>query len=237
MKTLPPLPLLIVLILGCQSREREPGISEFLPSDYVLDGSVSHLEMMDTIQMTTYYEDENLVIREAKDRYYIGVRSNRKTILSAYYLAPDQLKVMHASGALGETNFLRTDEYWVKDRPKWDWRYRDTVIWGRYHKEDYLHKDPIQDFETYYQTFGWVANTISFGSNREMELVISKDLVEDVTNFCVSYEFDTPAGVRTIIAPGRPGGITQNDSLNALIHEGAIPLLPDTLLHDFFKLE
>lgn len=228
--------VLLLLTLGCNSGESDLSQPRFLPSDYSLDGSVSMLETYDSIQMKIYYSDENLIIKESKDSYYVGVKSNSKTILSAYKVSKDTIKVMHASASLGETNFLNIGDHWVKDRLKWDWRYRDTVVWGRYHKRNYLHQHPIQDFNEYFQTYNWVANTVSFGSNREMEFVISKKMLPDITSLLVTYQVSTSNGIRVMAGPKPQSGITLSDSLNALIHEGALPLLPDTLPGNFFNI-
>lgn len=226
----------MVLVLGCISSESELNQSKLLPFDYSLDGAISLLETYDTIQMNLYYSDDNLIIKETKDLYYVGVRSNTKTILNAYKISKDSIKIMHASASLGETNFLKIGEYWVKDPLKWDWRYRDTVVWGRYHKQNYLHEHPLQDFSEYYEVFNWVANTVSFGSNREMEFVISKNILPDISSLLVTYQIKTSNGTRVITGPGLQSGITLSDSLNALIHEGALPLLPDTLPENFFNI-
>lgn len=227
---------LFVLIQCCKPADSANLRTEFLPPDYSLNGSVSLLETNDTVQMSIYYSDENLLIKEAQNAYYVGVRSNCKTILSAYIISDDTIKIMHASASLGETNFVKNNDQWVKDRLKWDWRYRDTVVWGRYHKKDFLHKQPIQDFNEYFQTFNWVANTVSFGSNREMEFVISKNILKDISSLLITYQLQTEKGIVVETGPSSQIGLTSSDSLNALIHEGALPLLPDTLSGSFFNV-
>ncbi len=227
---------LCLLLLSCQSSQQADIQCKLpLPFDYKLDGAVSYLEELDTSLMELVYTDHRLMIKSGPDYYYLAVRSDTATILNAYIFSPNKVKVMHASGALGETNFTKEVNTWVKDRSRWDWRYRDTVIWGRYHKKDYMHAQPIQDFGDYYCTFKWVANTISFGSRREMEMVVSKDLVQDLSDLRVTYTIAGEDKVELVTGPAFAIGLTATDSINEIIHEGALPLLPDTLPAHFFQ--
>lgn len=224
--------ILMIAILGTSCKNEKS--KELLSKPYLLDGSISVSEKNDTLLYDLLYENEFLFIKESQEHFYIGLHSDTKTIINAYYLGDDQVKVMHASASLGEINFNRNDSNeWVRDRDKWDWRYRDKDVWSSYHGEDYLHQDPILDFETFYSTFGWVSNTVSFGSYRDMEMIISKEIVPNVQQLFISFDVSFDQDSTKVFSWPYP---LREDSIEVLrIHQGGIPLLPKTLSTNYFK--
>ncbi|MEQ6168241.1 hypothetical protein AAOE16_13690 [Ekhidna sp. MALMAid0563] len=221
------------LFISCSNKEKSE--TNILSEPYLLDGSISVFEKNDTIFYDLLYEGHFLLIKENQEHFYIGVHSDIKTIMNVYHLGDDQIKIMHASASLGEINFDRnTSNEWVRDRDKWDWRYRDKQVWTNYHGEDYLHQDPIRDFETFYSTFGWVGSTVSFGSQREMEMVISKEKVHDLDQLVVSLDIRFDEDSTHVYS--WPFLLT-DDSLEVFkIHQGGIPLLPKVLATDYFNI-
>jgi len=190
---------------------------QWLPEGYELNGAISTMEYRDTAHFKPVYQDGNLLIKESKDAYYVAIQSNGMTIGNVYYLGETQLKVMHVSAAAGETNYDWVDQQWKKDRQKWDWRHRDTQYW----KE--LHASPLQDLKAFYQTFHWVGTTVSKGSYRELEFLLSKELVKDFERLRVSYLKRTTEGGKLITGPGEDKGILTDEEMNMKIHMGDMP--------------
>lgn len=192
-------------------------MAQWLPNGYELNGAVGTTELRDTIHFKKVYQDEHLLIKESKDAYYVGILSNSRTIGNVYYLDESQLKIMHVSAAAGETNYNLVDGEWSKDRPKWDWRHRDTQYW------DELHNKPLQDLKTFYETFNWVGTTISKGSHRELEFLLSKELIRDFDRLRISFIKQTADGSTLVIGPGKDKKIVTDDDLNLKLHMGDLP--------------
>ncbi|MEB3346416.1 hypothetical protein U6A24_13145 [Aquimarina gracilis] len=192
-------------------------IGQFLPEGYKLDGAVSAFELTDSLAFKKIYKDDHLLIKENKEAYYVGIQSDLWTIANLYYLGDKQFKIMHVSGAMGETNYNLTDKGWIKDRDKWDWQFRDPMFW----KE--MHPEAIQDQELFYKTFDWVGSVVSYGSFRELEFIISKKLATDFKKLRVTFQLKDGDGRKLITGPGNEKEITPDPKLNLDLHMGELP--------------
>jgi hypothetical protein len=130
----------------------------------------------------------------------------------------NNIKIMHASAALGEANYIKKDSQWKKDSDNWVWRHRDTNYW----KE--LHDSPLQNQKSFYKVFGWFANTVSKGSYREWEFIVSKTLITNIKKLGITFYFNEKK-VKMINEPIWFNGITSNYEQNVKIHQGDLPLI------------
>ena len=185
-----------------------------LPEKYQIDGSVSVFEHRDDPdEFITVLTTDHYVIKENDALYYIGIQSNTSTIANLYIMDKDNIKVMHASAAVGEHNYVKSENIWTKDRQKWDWRHRDMNIW------DKLHAQPLQDMNAFYKEFGWFSSTISNGSYREWEFLVSKELLKDIKNLGMTF-FVKQEDKKMVNEPEWFDGVTADYEINVKLHMG-----------------
>jgi hypothetical protein len=187
-----------------------------LPEPFVLDGTISVAELRSKDAFPIVEEDDWVTIREKDNLVYIAVTSNQLTIISAFLVGFEQLKVLHASAALGEANYNRQGETWQPDRERFDWIYRDPLFWG-----DEKHPDGVDSPAAFFQKYGWTANTVGMGSAREMELVFDKTRVGPYARVVVSYTRKDGESGELVLGPGEQ--ILTGDSARDLsIHNGEL---------------
>ncbi len=192
------------------------GQAQKLPEGYKIDGSISWLEDPDK-KMEEVARGENYLIKEYEDLYYIGIRTNTVTIGNIYYLDDDKVVVMHASAALGAIGFLKSaDGQWAPEAPKFVWTHRDPAYISEDDQTDYI------PFEDYYRTFDWVANTITAGSSREMEFVVSKRIVKDPKDLRISFSKLNAEGKSEVVFVNGPP-LTKEPEVDTKIHNGYLP--------------
>ncbi|WP_223788739.1 hypothetical protein [Marinicella meishanensis] len=200
--------LMLIMGVGAQAQE--------LPAPYRIDGAVSHAERRTAQDSAANLITDQLTVVETDAVFYVGIQSNTRTIANVYAMGADVIKIMHASAALGEYNYLRQDGQWHPDREQWQWRYRDLTIW------DELHAQPLQDMASFYAEFGWFANTISQGSYREWEFVISKKIVKDIRDLGVTFTYQGEV-THLVNQPTWFNGVTDDKQINQGLHNGDMP--------------
>ncbi|WP_424961369.1 hypothetical protein [Ekhidna sp.] len=192
---------------------------ESIPKKYQIDGSYSGLEMLDTLEMKPAVTDNRFVIKKSKDFTYIAIRSNTSTILNAYIVNENEIKVLHASAALGQVDFKKEGDAFIPTQSSFDWIYRDPTAWG-----DELHPDGEQTLEGFYERFGWMASTWYMGSYRDFEMIIDNSHFEDNSRLLVSYT-SMENNERSIrMKEGNNfASLTGNYETDVKLHNGNIP--------------
>ncbi|MEP5612176.1 MAG: hypothetical protein ABJP45_07995 [Cyclobacteriaceae bacterium] len=111
-------------------------------------------------QLSIAQEDGYLKINVTSDTMYVASLclciNKKKTI------------VLHASAALGNVNY--------ESGSKGQWNSSDTFDWQL--RENDMSFETIELRKAHLETYGWVANTLGMGSQREAEFVISRSLLE-----------------------------------------------------------
>lgn len=152
-----------------------------LPDTYQIDGSISINELRDTIQMKEVSKTPLYLIKKTDKFTYIGIRSNNFTILNAYLVDSDSFKILHASAALGQVNYYRSENHFTTDSESFEWIYRDPNTW------DEKHPNGVDNIDSFYEQFGWMANTWTMGSYRDFEMLISNQHFSPSTKLFLSF--------------------------------------------------
>ena len=183
--------------------------------DILLDGSISRDELKGKAGLTTVVDEQFVLIKESKDYFYIGVRTDTATIVNGYLRDTKSLKVMHASAALGEAHYHLENNQWLRDREKFQWIYRDSNYW------DELHPKGEKTLVGFYKRFGWTASTASQGSYREWEMLISKKTLPDIDNLQLSFSRSLN-GKKTLALYPADQKLTGNPQHDLELHQGTL---------------
>ncbi len=209
--------LLVNFILIHSSAHAQWSPLDDIKQTYNIDGSIGVKEITDTSTMTTMHKADHYVIKRSDTHIYIGIRSNTSTILNTYLITTDTLKVLHASAALGEVNFIKNGKRYLPEKSAFDWIYRDPNAWPE------KHPDGVNTIEEFYDRFGWCANTWYSGSYREFEMIIDRKLANNA-RLVISYsslENDT-WGIR--FKEGTENvSITGDKTIDDKLHNGYLP--------------
>ena len=201
--------ILFLIVVNCQSQS--------LPALYKIDGSISFLEYSDTLYLKKVFSSDHFTIKENDSLFYLAIQSNTSTIANAYIKTKNKLQIMHASAALGEMIYELKLNIWKKEQEFWEWRYRDLIYW----KE--LHPRPLQDQLKFFKVFGWFASSISKGSFREWEFIISKQLLKNIRDLGVTFYIKKNQKFELMNEPYWFYGLSNNSKLNRKIHMGELP--------------
>ncbi len=190
----------------------------FVGDLYNINGSISAQEVLDTTQMKYAVKSDRYLIKRSQYFTYIAIRSNTSSILNTYLINNDTIKVLHASAALGQIDFVKEYNTFKPLKTEFDWIYRDPVAWHEKHENG---TDTIQEF---YTLFGWMANTWHSGSYREVEMIIDNTFMDENTKIVISYtsKEDELYGIRFKIGT-EDTSICGDESIDNQLHNGYIP--------------
>ena len=202
---------------------------QHLPENYSIDGSVSIHEIRDTTYMREVSRSPLYVVKKSTDFTYIGIRSNNFTILNAYLVNNDSLKILHASAALGQADYKRSGQQLTTPTKNFEWIYRDPASW------DEKHPNGVDTIEEFYERFGWMANTWTMGSYREFEMVISNQHFDKNTQLVVSFGSlkEDAYGIRFYLN-GEEISLTGTPANDKSLHDGYLinPISLNPALHE-----
>ncbi len=189
-----------------------------LPEIYSVDGSFTYEELADTTHMQKILEHDHFSIKKNSEFTYIAIRSNSFTILNAYIIDPEYLKVFHASAALGEINYESTGTMYRTESEAFEWIYRDPTSWG-----DDLHPNGVTSIHDFYARFGWMSNTYSMGSYREYEMIIDNAHFNKSSKLVLSFS-STIDGERAVrfFKDGEITSITGDSEVDLQLHNGNV---------------
>ncbi|MBO6795449.1 MAG: hypothetical protein JJ895_16205 [Balneolaceae bacterium] len=189
-----------------------------LPDIYSIDGSITYAELADTTHMQKTMEHDHFVIKQNAAFTYIAIRSNSFTILNAYIIDPEFLKVFHASAALGEINYEVVEDAYQTESEAFEWIYRDPTSWG-----DEIHPNGVTSITDFYKRFGWMSNTYSMGSYREYEMIIDNAHFGENSQLALSFS-STIEGDRAVrfYINNEPATITGDYDSDLQLHNGNV---------------
>ena len=169
------------------------GYAQFEHSGITIDGSVSYHELNDTTKWKSLVREADVVIRESDDSYYMAIISNTYTSVNVYvYDRPTKVKALHASYSLGDATYTKGEGgQWLvieavvdeeSGKKVYEWKFRDPIL-----RDASATKNIPEEMGAFYTENLWVSNTMPMGSYREMEFLISKQLVKEVDDFSLTY--------------------------------------------------
>lgn len=207
------------------------GYTQFDHKGIKIDGSVSYQELNDTLQWKTVIRNPNIIIRESDSRFYLAVMSNTYTSVNLYLPQKGAVKVPHVSYSLGDATYTKTNRGLMavidgileeeSGKQVYDWKFRDLII-----RNDSAAIDLTKQMEIFYAVNRWVSHTMPMGSYREVEFILSKDLVFDSNQIYVTYLYKYSEGeTRLSCYPNQVKSITGEANLDADFQNGYLPEL------------
>ena len=203
------------------------GYSQFEYKGITVDGSVNHRELNDTTQWNTVVREPDVIIRESDTGFYIAIMSNTYTSVNLYIdQRPETIKVLHASYSLGIATYKKTykGQWSVIDgvadeesgKKVYNWKFRDPII-----RDVSATINLPTEMETFYTENQWISNTMPMGSYREVEFLLSKDLVSDFGKIFLTYlKKDLDDKTVLIYFPNTTKTIAGNEELDKELQSG-----------------
>lgn len=162
-----------------------------------IDGTVNYFELSDTIHWKTVKNTSNVIIRESVDHFYVAVMSNVYSSVSLYLNQEDIVQILHTSYSLGDSQYYSTkSNTWKSVDKQYRWKFRDPILRDTSQNtviskeiKEFYNKDisTEEELNEFFKNNWWVASTMPMGSFRDVEILISKRLVEDVNDIQLSY--------------------------------------------------
>jgi hypothetical protein len=118
-------------------------------------------------------------IKKDHNELYIAISATNKAWAHVYITSGDTIKVLHASAALGQANYIPRNDHWTPVQP-FEWALRE-----RAYNDDLANKQ-----QAHYQQFGWVANNNNMGDGKTFEyhIDLSRMKGKTVSFACVAAE-------------------------------------------------
>ncbi|MBX2815402.1 MAG: hypothetical protein KTR24_05385 [Saprospiraceae bacterium] len=206
-----------------------------------IDGSISFGELTDTLFWHTIVQTEDIVIRESQENFYVTIRTNLFSSVSAYLQHDDAVDVLHVSFSLGDARYIKSADGWICtnaeqsdefDRPTFQWKLRDPLLRNstdsnlaaEVHEFYENEIDLSSELYAFYRNNRWVSHTMPIGSMRETEILISKRLLPDIKRLFLTYFQNAPSGTSTLKTyPESLGSITGDAAVDRTLHSGYLP--------------
>ncbi len=207
--------LIAVPLIEAQTHWKNPGQ---LAEKYKIDGSLSVSEVTDTLLLKRTINEPRYIIKKSEDFTYIAIRSNTSTILNAYVVSDEKIQVLHASAALGQIDLNKEGGRYKAEKTEFDWIFRDPNVW------DEMHPEGVNTIDKFFGIYGWMANTWTFGSYREVEMLIDNRLISEDDRLLISYT-SKEDGTRAVrFKEGTAdASLTGDPAADKRIHDGYIP--------------
>ncbi|MTI20696.1 hypothetical protein E1176_06655 [Fulvivirga sp. RKSG066] len=184
---------------------------------YKIDGSITYGEIRDTSEFKYQLKHPHYIVKQNDVHTYLAVRSNSGTIMNAYILRHDGLKVFHASAALGQVAYVGSGDTLMTSVKEFDWVFRDSTVWSEPHPEG------VASLEAFFKRFGWVANVWSMGSYREYEKLLDNTLLSDEARLLVSFaSMDDDIWEVKFYENGKQISLTGDAEIDKQVHNGYI---------------
>jgi hypothetical protein len=177
------LPLFLLtglLMQGCQSISQKEPVPSITPTimehtSPVIDGIISPGEWEDA-RVEHFFDDSELFLMRSEDYWYIGIRADTADmiVVNIFIAREDEIKILHASAALGTASYQKEEEAWLLTR-EFSWSCRDTSD----------SPDSRAEREAFLLSEGWVATNSYIGNPNEMEFQVKRE--EDVLPFAVTF--------------------------------------------------
>jgi hypothetical protein len=148
------------------------------------------------------------MLRHDGDDVFVAVVARQFAITSMYIAKADELKVLHASAAIGDAVYRRD--------PGGAWRLHSTFAWTRY-------RDPADlaaRGQAFFKEHGWVGSHMRLGAPGDTELRVSARELEGARVAVTYYEPES----RTLLL-AYPAGL----SGDVVAHEIQAGYTPDVL--------
>lgn len=207
--------LISAQLIHAQTNWKNP---DQLIEKYKIDGSLSVSEVTDTLLLKRTTNDPRYIIKKSEDFTYIAIRSNTSTILNAYVVSDKKIQVLHASAALGQIDLNKEGDLYKAEKTEFDWIFRDPNVW------DELHPEGVSTIDKFYEIYGWMANTWTFGSYREVEMLIDNSLIGEGDRLLISYTSNEDGTRAVRFKDGTSdASLTGDPEADKKIHDGYIP--------------
>lgn len=220
--------LLLFLILGINSN----AYSQKIWNPININGSISYSEITDTAVWKTITLEDNIIVRENNEAYYLAMNSNIYTSMNLYLKKKTTIQVLHISYSLGDSHYIFKNDSWVAIDEKYHWKFRDPVLrdttgndnLSKEIRDYYINSiDLIEEQNEFYKNNLWIANTMTMGSYSEIEVIISKKLIDDIKNVYASYIYKNGYKRSIHFFPKNIESITSNPNLDAKLQSGDLP--------------
>lgn len=187
----------------------------------LIDGSISYPELIDVLNFKNIESKKFILIRESETDYYIGIKSNTSTAVNLLIKSNNYIRILHASFSLGDSFYLKEKGEWKSVMP-YHWGFQDRILDDSTSIKNRISLDT--ELLQFYKNKQWVANTIPMGSFNDMEFIVSKKLIPDLSNLIIQFKTKDIKGNKVLtFYPNTINTITNNINLDNKLLNGYLP--------------